>query len=184
MPEIQNLPPPPPCPRVHLFGLFFPSCPPCYLANPSHCQDLNAAFSVCHIFSIQHSASFPWARQTRKEWERGRNWRGDKETHSMDYTRTYTHKYAYTHAGTHCMSLCLISPAVYQGDQEFNTVKFPVDKTVFGEAGPNECWVAQRRGRRRRKNWRRWEEDDKRALRFNCLPDTFLSSLSSSPHLL
>lgn len=30
-----------------------------YLANPSHCQDLNAAFSVCHIFGILHSASFP-----------------------------------------------------------------------------------------------------------------------------
>lgn len=57
----------------------------------------------------------------------------------MDYTRTYTHKYAYTHAGTQCLSLCLISPAVYQGDQEFNTVKFPVDKTMFGEARPNEC---------------------------------------------
>lgn len=49
----------------------------------------------------------------------------------MDYTQAYTHKYACTHAGTHC----LISPAVYQGDQEFNTAKFPVDKTVFGEAG-------------------------------------------------
>lgn len=54
----------------------------------------------------------------------------------MDYTRTYTHKY--THAETHCMSPCLISPVVYHGDQEFNTVKFPVDKTVFGDAGPNE----------------------------------------------
>lgn len=31
------------------------------------------------------------------------------------------------------MSLCLISLVLYQGDQEF-TVKFPVDKTVFGEA--------------------------------------------------
>lgn len=33
------------------------------------------------------------------------------------------------------MSLRLISTAVYQGDQEFSAVKFPVDKTVFGEAG-------------------------------------------------
>lgn len=63
-----------------------------YLANPSHCQDLNAAFSVCHIFGIRHSASFPWARQTRREREEKgeRSWRGDKETHSMDYTGTYT----------------------------------------------------------------------------------------------
>lgn len=53
----------------------------------------------------------------------------------MDYTCTYTHKYAYTNAGTHCISLCLISPAVYQGDQEFNTGKFPEDKTEFGDLG-------------------------------------------------
>lgn len=135
---------------------------------------------------FQHSAFSIISLSLRdKERERGgrKNWRGDKETHSMDYTRTYTHKYAYTHAGTHCMSLCLISPVVYQGDQEFNTVKFPVDKTVFGDAGPNECWAEQRRRRKwRRKNWRRWEEDDKRALRFNCLPDTFTSS--SSPSLI
>lgn len=37
------------------------------------------------------------------------------------------------------MRVCLISPAVYQGDQEFNTVKFPADKTLFGEAEANEC---------------------------------------------
>lgn len=99
--------------------------------------------SACAIFfSIQHHFPEPDRQGEReKNGERGRNWRGDKETHSMDYTRTYTHTYAYTHAGTHCMSLCLISPAVYQGDQEFNTVKFPVDKTVFGESGPNECWA-------------------------------------------
>lgn len=28
---------------------------------------------------------------------------------------------------------------VYQGDQEFNTGKFPVDKTLFREAGASEC---------------------------------------------
>lgn len=37
------------------------------------------------------------------------------------------------------MNLCLISLAVYQGDQEFNTVTFPVDKTLFREVGSNEC---------------------------------------------
>lgn len=101
-PCIQNVCIPPHCPQVHLAGLFFPSCPPCYLANPSHCQDLNAAFSVCHIFSIQHHFPEP-VRQGERE---GRGeWNGDKETHSVDYTLTYTHKYAYTHAGTHRMSL-------------------------------------------------------------------------------
>lgn len=53
--------------------------------------------------------------------------------------RKRMHKYAYAHAGTHCTRVCLISPAVYQGDQEFNTVKFPVDKTLFREAEANEC---------------------------------------------
>lgn len=90
---------------------------------------------------FQHSAfSIISPSQRDKERERvggGGDWIADKETHSTDYTRTYTHKY--THARTHCMSLCLISPVVYQGDQEFNTVKFPVDKTVFGDARPNEC---------------------------------------------
>lgn len=43
------------------------------------------------------------------------------------------------------MCLCLISLVVYQGDQEFNTVKFPADKTVFGEVGSNECWAAQKK---------------------------------------
>ena len=99
---------------------------------------LLSACAIFSAFSIQHHFPEP-DRQGEGGRERGKNWRGDKETHSMDYTGTYTHKYAYTHAGTHCMRLCLISPAVYQGDQEFNTVKFPVDKTVFGEAGPNEC---------------------------------------------
>lgn len=28
------------------------------------------------------------------------------------------------------------------------------------------------------------EEDDKKVLQFNCLPDTFISSLSPSPNLL
>lgn len=144
-PKNPNLIPPPPCPRVHLPGLFFPSCPIRYLANPRHCQDLNAAFSACHIFSIQHFSIISRSptdkeRERERQRERGRNWRRDKETHSMDYTpHTHTHKYAYAQAGTYCMNLCLISPAVYQGDQEFNTVKFPVDKTLFREVGSNEC---------------------------------------------
>lgn len=146
----------------------------------------HSALSIISLSPTEKDRGRERERERGKERERGRNWRGDKETHSMDYTGTYTHKYAYAHAGTHCMKLCLISLVVYQGDQEFNIVKFPVDKTLFWEAGSNECWAALRRRRRkrRRKNWRRWEEDDKRALWFNCLPDTFLSSLSSCSHLL
>lgn len=177
----QDFPPPPPCPRVHLPGLFFfPSCPVRYLVNPSHCQDLNAAFSVCHIFSIRHSASFPWARQTRREREvKGGGGTGEEIKRRTPWiTQAHTHKYACAHAGTYCTRLCLISLVVYQGDQEFNTGKFPVDKALFREAGANE-WMRssmqrRRRRRERRWKWRRWGEDDKRALWFNCLPDIFL----------
>lgn len=84
---------------------------------------------------FQHSAfSIISLSQTDKERDGGG---GTGEEIKRHYP--HTHEYADTHAETHCMSLCLISPAVYQGDQEFNTVKFPVDKTVFGEARPDEC---------------------------------------------
>lgn len=106
---------------------FFPSCPGRYLVNPSHCQDLNAAFSVCHIFSIQHH--FP--ELADKKEEGGKRWGGAGEEikrHTPWITQAHTHKYACAHAGTYCMRLCLIRMVVYQGDQEFNTGKFPVDK--------------------------------------------------------
>lgn len=102
-------------------------------------------------------------------------------THTHTHGRKHTHKYAYAHAGTHCMRPCLISPAVYQGDQEFNTVKFPVDKTLFREARANECCggaeeVGEGRGDERRMT----------RGRFGLIAYLILSfpSLSSCSHLL
>jgi len=48
--------------------------------------------SACAIFfSIQHQFPEPDRQaEGEKDGERGRNWRGDKETHSMDYTHTHT----------------------------------------------------------------------------------------------
>lgn len=170
-PKNPNLIPPPPCPRVHLPGLFFPSCPIRYLANPRHCQDLNAAFSACHIFSIQHFSIIsrsPTDKGRERESEKGGGTGEEIKRHTPRITHhththhTHTRKYAYAQAGTYCMNLCLISPAVYQGDREFNTVKFPVDKTLFREVGSNECCSSTEGeegkegggGRRRRKRRR------------------------------
>ena len=146
--KIQNLSPPL-CPQIHLAALFFPSCPPCYRANPCHCQDLNAAFSVYHIFGIQHHFHEPDIEGERE----GRKGGKDIKWHTQRITSVHRHINMLTHMQEQRVSLCLISLAVYQGDREFSTAKFPVDKTVFGEVGPYECWTAQRRRRRKRKGW-------------------------------
>lgn len=106
---------------------------------------LLSACAIFSAFSIQHH--FPeldrqggWGRKmgggTGEEIKRRTPW----------ITQAHTHKYACAHAGTYCARLCLISLVVYQGDQKFNTGKFPVDKALFREAGANECGAAHRAG--------------------------------------
>lgn len=142
---------------------------------------LLSTWVIFSAFSIQHHFPEP----DRQGERRGRGTGKKIKRHTPWITHANTHINMRIHMQEHIVWLCLISLAVYQGDQEFNAVKFPADKTVFGEVGSNECWAAQRRRRRRgKRKWRRWEKDDKRALQFNCLPDTFTSSLSSFSHLL
>lgn len=119
-----------------------------------------------------------------KEGEGGKRWGGAGEEikrRTPWITQAHTHKYASAHAGTYCARLCLISLVVYQGDQEFNTGKFPVDKALFREAGDGECRAANRRGRGDEN-----ERDEQRMTRghFGLIAYLIFYSLSACCHLL
>lgn len=99
-------------------------------------------------------------------------------------TQAHTHKYACAHAGTYCTRLCLISLVVYQGDQEFNTGKFPVDKALFREAGANECGAAGRGGGGGGGDENEGDEERMTRGHFGIIAYLIFPSLSACCHLL